>query len=152
MSAGNGGRGPRPKDPSKRARRNVDPKPTTTVALKRAAQPKLPKAPEFIGEWPEQTVRWWKTWGEVALTDLFTKTDWDFLLDTAIVHAYVWQGELRWAAELRLRVSKFGATTEDRARLRIAAETNEDEDGKGEAANAVAPPEYGRMRVVADGA
>jgi hypothetical protein len=31
----------------------------------------------------------------------------------------VWQGELKYLPELRLRTAKYGATPEDRARLRI---------------------------------
>lgn len=49
-----------------------------------------------------------------------TETDWCFLLDTAVLHAEFWLGDRSVAGELRLRAAKFGATPEDRARLRIA--------------------------------
>lgn len=49
----------------------------------------------------------------------FTATDWSELLDTAVIHALFWSGEVKLAAELRLRVAAFGATPADRARLRI---------------------------------
>ena len=58
-------------------------------------------------------------WGESPLSADYTQTDWDFLLDTALIHARFWMGNLSLAGELRLRVAKFGATPEDRARLRI---------------------------------
>src|SRR5699024_12788680 len=50
----------------------------------------------------------------------FGSTDWSFLLDTAILHANLWvNGDTTVLPELRLRVAKFGATPEDRARLRM---------------------------------
>lgn len=54
---------------------------------------------------------------------MFTGTDWDFLLDTALMHHTMWSKQ-RWefAAELRLRAAKFGATPEDRMRLRMEVE------------------------------
>lgn len=69
-------------------------------------------------EWPARTVAWWETWRRSPLTQGWGSTDWDFLLDTALLHARLWLGEAKVAAELRLRVAKFGATPEDRMRLR----------------------------------
>jgi hypothetical protein len=71
-------------------------------------------------EWPVATEAWWRTWRESAQAKTFTPTDWDFLLDTAMLHAEFWLGDKSVASELRLRVAKFGATPEDRARLKIA--------------------------------
>jgi hypothetical protein len=45
--------------------------------------------------------------------------DWDFLLDTALLHSAMWFGEMKHAPEIRLRVSKFAGTPEDRLRLRL---------------------------------
>ncbi len=70
-------------------------------------------------EWPAATVAWWETWRTCALAKDFTATDWAFLLDTAVLHAEFWLGDRSVAAELRLRAAKFGATPEDRARLKI---------------------------------
>lgn len=102
----------------------------TVYVAERTRQPDLPEfdirvelegqivAQSFV--WPEATRRWWKTWADEPLAQDFTATDWDFLLDTALLHAKVWgAGELKLLPELRLRVSKMGATGEDRARLRI---------------------------------
>jgi hypothetical protein len=63
---------------------------------------------------------WWRTWRESPQAQTFTDTDWSFLLDTAVMHAEFWLGNRALAAELRLRVAKFGATPEDRARLRLS--------------------------------
>ena len=122
------GRGPAPKDPSKRVRRNRDAVATTTIRFERAEQPTLP---DDI-PWPEATERWWAMWADSALSEHFTITDWDFLLDTALLHADYWSGNLDRAGELRVRVAKFGATPEDRARLRIQfAEADDADQGRG---------------------
>jgi hypothetical protein len=68
------------------------------------------------------TLRWWSEWRASPLTRSFTATDWQELLIAAGLHAAFWSGDLRAAGELRLRVAKFGATPEDRARLRIVFE------------------------------
>lgn len=119
------GRGPAPKDPSRRARTNKDPVPLRVILAEPVAQPELPdveievdgKLVEFV--WPARTREWWRMWGESPLSAEFTSTDWSELLDTAVLHARFWRGDVKLAGELRLRVAKFGATPEDRARLRI---------------------------------
>ena len=75
------------------------------------------KSQRFV--WPERTREWWRMWRESPLSSEFTETDWSELLDTAMLHARFWSGDHKVAPELRLRVAKFGATPEDRARLRI---------------------------------
>jgi hypothetical protein len=72
-----------------------------------------------------QTIKWWQTWRVSPMASTFTQTDWDFLLDTAILHSAHWNGE-NTAAELRIRVAKFGATPEDRLRLRLQVDTAQD--------------------------
>lgn len=120
------GRGPAPKDPSKRARRNSDPIPLRVLVAETVPQPDLPcgvpsvdDGEMLMADWPEQTRTWWQMWADSPLSNDFTSTDWSFLLDTAMLHAAFWRGEIRVAGELRQRVAKFGATPEDRARLRI---------------------------------
>lgn len=109
------GRGPAPKDPDERARRN-DSGPTTVVEPDgKTHGPDLPDS----FEWPAATLTWWDTWRTSAQAQTFTDTDWSFLLDTAVLHAEFWLGNRSLAAELRLRAAKFGATPEDRARLRL---------------------------------
>ena len=76
--------------------------------------------PEDV-EWHPRTVAWWQTWRLSAQAQSWQDTDWDFLLDTAVLHSAFWSGKRDVAAELRLRVAKFGATTEDRMRLRVQA-------------------------------
>lgn len=124
------GRGPAPKDPEKRARRNSDPVPLRVIPVTPTGQPELPEGVE----WPEQTRSWWHMWSASPLSADYTETDWDFLLDTALLHAAFWQGDTKLAGEIRLRVAKFGATPEDRARLRIQfAAADEAEEKRGNA-------------------
>lgn len=119
------GMGPPPKANGRRARRNKDTIETTVVRFEPAEQPELPNDIP----WPDATVRWWKLWGESPLADNFGTTDWDFLLDTALLHAQYWTGDTSKAAEIRLRVAKFGATPEDRARLRIQFADADEKNG-----------------------
>lgn len=138
------GRGPRPKDPDKLAGHGAAKAREagmTVYVYHPATQPELPDfdvqievdgdlvSQEFV--WPEATRRWWATWGDEPMAADFTATDWDFLLDTALLHAKVWgAGELKLLAELRLRVAKLGATSEDRARLRITYAAADEADQK----------------------
>jgi hypothetical protein len=69
--------------------------------------------------WHPRTVAWWATWRRSPLAQTFTEADWDFLLDTALLHSEMWNGETKLAAEIRLRVSAFGSTPEARLRLKL---------------------------------
>lgn len=142
------GIGPAPKDKSRRAHRGQDIIPTTVLRFELASQPPLPRPPKWLKAWPAVTRRWWAMWASSAQSDHLTATDWDFLLDTALLHAQVWgQGDMKQLAELRLRVAKFGATPEDRARLRMTFAQADELDSK-------RPPEassrerYGDLRVL----
>jgi hypothetical protein len=110
------GKGPAPKDPAKRARTNKSALAVQPIVPKLSKQPKLPGG---IEKWPQRTVKWWKMWGNSPQSVYFMDSDWEFLLETALLHAKFWAGETQLAGELRLRVAKFGATIEDRARLQM---------------------------------
>lgn len=120
------GRGPAPKDPRRRVRRNKQETDNSTVIqFEKGEQPDL--SPDW--DWPDETLEWWKMWADSPLSEHFMATDWSFLHDTAMLHARYWQGDIGVAAELRVRVAKFGATPEDRARLRIQFADADDADG-----------------------
>lgn len=80
--------------------------------------PELPPMDEEC--WHPRTLAWWETWRRSPQSQRFVATDWDFLIDTALMHHTMWS-KARWefAAELRLRAAKFGATVEDRQRLKL---------------------------------
>ena len=122
------GRGPTPKPSSTRVRRNKQPVTEQVIEVEAGTQPDLPDlmpmmdpdGENFGVQWPAATARWWNMWAEHPIAETFTDSDWSFLLDTALLHGAYWSGDLKVAAELRQRVAKFGATPEDRARLRIS--------------------------------
>lgn len=121
------GRGPAPKPNGKRARRNVAPTPATILRFEEAEQPDLPDG----FPWPDATLKWWQMWRDSPQAEHFGSTDWSFLLDTAVLHAQLWgNGDTSVMAELRLRVAKFGATPEDRARLRMQFAEADEADSK----------------------
>lgn len=106
-----------------------------------APQPNLPNLVRYVvdefGEkrkqkfrWHPMTKKWWKMWGDSPLASSFTANDWDELLQSAILHSRYWRGDTKAAAELRIRVAKFGATPEDRTRLRISLTTAEEKEKK----------------------
>ncbi|MFB7672936.1 hypothetical protein ACFC26_16160 [Kitasatospora purpeofusca] len=152
------GVGPAPKDPSRRARRNKDPQAQTVLRFERAEAPELPDFRINTGEdglvefvWPERTREWWEMWKASPQAEHFSSTDWEFLLDTALIHAKVWTGDLSAAPELRLRVAKFGATMEDRARLRMQFAAADEADAKRPEAGAGARARYGQLRALPGG-
>jgi hypothetical protein len=140
--------GPPPKDPARRARRNKDPIAPTTLRFVPGEQPALPDRRPEGDAWPARTVAWWAMWGESEQARLFTATDWSELLDTAILHARYWSGDVKMAGELRLRVAKFGATPEDRARLRITFAQADEADGGQPASAAAVRRRHAGLRAV----
>lgn len=152
------GVGPAPKDPSQRARRNKQAQPQTILRFEQAEPPELPDIEiERDGElvefhWPTRTREWWQMWIDSPQAEHFGSTDWDSLLDTALIHARYWRGDTSLAPELRLRVAKFGATMEDRARLRMQfAQADEADGGKGSSGAEAAKERYAKLRVIKPG-
>ncbi|ANE08628.1 hypothetical protein A3654_09720 [Corynebacterium glutamicum] len=127
------GVGPPPKDPARLSRASNRKKRQDSqkvIQINPTDQPALPtfyvtetdeegnqKKRRFV--WPAATKRWWEMWAQSPLARDFTDNDWSELLDTALVHARHWSGDTKAAAELRIRAAKFGATPENRARLKI---------------------------------
>ena len=127
-----------PKKPEDRARRNK-PQEMRVITAEPVAQPELPTFSITVDDvltefaWPARTCEWWQMWADSPLSTEFTSTDWSELLDTALLHAAYWNGKLSLAAEIRLRVAKFGATPEDRARLKITFAAAEEADARRDA-------------------
>ncbi|OLZ74254.1 hypothetical protein AV521_00735 [Streptomyces sp. IMTB 2501] len=77
----------------------------------------LPKA---LGISTAGAKRFWKTWSSAPQTEDWMETDWAELeIVTKLVDAF-YLGDMKYAGEIRQRVGKWGATTEDRARLRMS--------------------------------
>jgi hypothetical protein len=126
------GRGPAPKTersrPNDTARRQSE---FTKVADD--GQVRGPDLPDFA--WHDRTVAWYETWRRSPMAATFIDADWDFLIDTAMLHTEMWNGSPGLAAEIRLRVGKLAGTPEDRMRLRLEVEKEATEAKKPRAMN-----------------
>ena len=118
------GRGPAPSGTRSRPRDERRDQ-AQTVTLVPDGEIRGPELPDDF-DWPAQTRAWWESMRCTPQAQTYTDADWSFLLDTAVLHADFWLGDRKLAAELRLRVAKFGVTPEDRARLRISIGTPSD--------------------------
>lgn len=123
------GRGPAPNPDH--VRRNKDAIPTTPLrAHDRVYGFDLPADALGAGEeWHPVVVRWWEAWRRApqAVT-MGTEPDWLELLACARLYQDFWtraRGRTDLASELRQRMAKFGATHEDRLRLRLSIEIPE---------------------------
>ncbi|MCM1967806.1 hypothetical protein [Streptomyces sp. G1] len=63
--------------------------------------------------------RFWRTWSRSPQTQHWLETDWSELEITTRLVDDFYLGNVRLAGEIRQRVGRWGATTEDRARLRM---------------------------------
>jgi hypothetical protein len=109
------GHKPLPKPAEERVRRNAV---SPVVSVASDAIERGPELPERY-EWPPETREWWQNWRESPQAQTFTATDWDYLRDTALLHAALWDGDHSVESGLRLRVAKFGATPADRIAMRL---------------------------------
>jgi hypothetical protein len=152
------GMGPAPKPEGRKARRNKDAVPQTVLRWEHAEAPELPEFRierdgdliEFV--WPERTREWWQMWIDSPQAEHFGSSDWEYLLDTALIHARYWMGNLSLAGELRLRVAEFGATPSARARLRMVfADADDADQGRGRSGAPSAREVYGNLRPITGG-
>ncbi|MGW0580498.1 phage terminase small subunit [Streptomyces sp. NPDC002920] len=125
-------RGPAPKENAQR--RNVH---EHAQSLPAEAQPgrELPKG---LGITTPGAKRFWKTWSTAPQTAAWTETDWAELELTAKLVDGLFKGDLKLAGEIRQRVAKWGATVEDRARLRMTFDRTDENES---AVPSEAPPE-----------
>lgn len=134
------GRGvaPKPPDQVSKTQANKAKNQLRVVVTDTAPAPELPPLLPDGSEWPEQTLKWWGVWSNSPLTADYRAEDWEDLVDCATIHGMFWNGgSLRYAAELRLRMARHGATREDRARLRIVFATAEQAEKKSRTVNTV---------------
>lgn len=143
-----------PKSPDRRARRNKDSVQTRVFAIDPADPYELPEdlLPEG-DDWHPATLRWWQRWCESPLAAELPAVDWSELEACAVLHhQFMKKRSFALASELRLRMSAFGATPLDRARLRYqvaSADQVEDAVERGRTADGGSARErYSRLRVV----
>lgn len=66
---------------------------------------------------------WWNAWRRSPMSEKWGEVDWAYLQDCAhLRHQYYEDPSPSWMAELRLRLTKMGATAEDRLKLRMAVQ------------------------------
>lgn len=121
-----GARGPAPKPPDQQANKSRAAADKARMKVVTSAPAEAPELPEFMpggADWPSETVAWWNSWTHNPLTEDYRDSDWLDLLDCALVHGRLWNGDDKAASELRHRMARHGATREDRARLRITFAT-----------------------------
>ena len=135
------GRGPA--RTGKAVRRNKEPEKTTVKSSGRKYGWELPEGVLFDKygdpeDWHPATVKWWESWRtSPQATRMLSEPDWHFLLDTALMHHAMWKnGRWDFASEVRLRVAKFGATPEDRLRLRLEIDDGTEDAAVGDAKEA----------------
>jgi hypothetical protein len=68
----------------------------------------------------------WKTWAKSPQSATWIETDWFELGITTLLVDQLVLGDYKLAGEIRQRVAKWGATNEDRARLRMKLEKPEE--------------------------
>ena len=142
------GRGPAPKPANRRAGKAKDPHAPTVLEFVKGDAPELP---DDI-DWHSRTREWWAMWSRSPQAETFTETDWSFLMDTALMHHAMWsKGQWTLAAEVRLRVAKFGATPEDRARLRMTFADADEKDDKRTAKKQTSRDRYKGLSAVKSG-
>ena len=117
------GRGPAPKGKRSRDRDTPD-----FEQIEDAGEVYGEPLPEGVlpdGEgWHPQTVELWDSLRRFPAMRDEPPLGWQFLIDTALMHHTMWTKQ-RWefAGEVRLRLAKYGATPEDRMRLKIKVTT-----------------------------
>lgn len=81
--------GRKPKPPEERVRRNK-PTPITLVKWDGVSRgPELPLGLRGI-KWSLRTLQWWSTWRESSQAMYMTEIDWEFMLETAMIHNAFW--------------------------------------------------------------
>lgn len=103
------------KRPEARAGRHQPRSPDRTVEGREVAAPELPE--RYRGNTDVES--WWTTWVESPQATQFESTDWLSLIEALPLVEALFAGELKWAAEVRIRTARLGATLADRAKAGI---------------------------------
>jgi hypothetical protein len=115
-------RGPKPKENAVRRNKHEHAQQLSASATEGRA------LPPGLGIKSAGARRFWRTWATSPQAGAWAETDWAELEITVKLVDAFYQGDVKLAGEIRQRVAKWGATTEDRARLRMSLEDPEDQD------------------------
>jgi hypothetical protein len=118
------GRGPAPKDPSTRVRRNAPPVADRTIAIQRSAQPGLA---DLLGDynpvtgepWSAATADLLKSVGEFYKSEPMHRTQWHLLARAMVLDDAFVRGQMKAETALRQWIAQFPAFPTDLLRHRI---------------------------------
>lgn len=114
-------RGPKPKENAQRRNKHEHAQTLSSSTTEGRA------LPPGLGIKSAGARRFWRTWATSPQAGAWAETDWAELEITVKLVDAFYQGDVKLAGEIRQRVAKWGATTEDRARLRMSLEDSEDQ-------------------------
>lgn len=114
----NGGVGRRP-NPDRSAVRNRVPlskelRRVVNTPFENGRNRELPPLPRGKGLWHERTLKWWDTIRTMPHARLWSESDWDFAIETAVIYQAFWLGDLKADTSLRIRERLMGCTYESR--------------------------------------
>ncbi|MEU5166803.1 hypothetical protein [Streptomyces mutomycini] len=96
----------------------------SATEISKESQPGRP-LPRTLPVSTAKAKEFWKVWASSPQSATFLETDWFELEMVTLLVDQLVQGDYKLAGEIRQRVAKFGATNEDRARLRMKFEEKE---------------------------
>ena len=68
-----------------------------------------PTLPDGYVSWPDATITWFAAWRDSPRSDTWDEAQWQYMFDTALVHASVWgSGNFQMLGELRSRLHLMG--------------------------------------------
>lgn len=145
------GRGPAPRQ-SRSRRRDTAAREAEMATVLDDGDVHGPELPEDVlpdgQEWHPQTRALWSSLRRSPLLAEESPVGWQFLIDTALVHHTMWtKGRWEFASEVRLRLSKVGATLEDRMRLKVQIKSASDPAAASRSAGTVADIASRRARL-----
>ncbi|MYX26043.1 hypothetical protein GTY75_05060 [Streptomyces sp. SID8381] len=121
-------RGPKPKENAQRRNRHEHAQTLSSSTTEGRA------LPPGLGIKTAGAKRFWRTWATSPQSAKWAETDWAELeITTTLVDAF-YAGDTKLAGEIRQRTAKWGGTVEDRARLRMSFE-DQDQGEAGESAS-----------------
>lgn len=123
--------GPKPKDPSTRARRNRSSTATTLPAT--SGQQRAPELPE-LGEdpWHPMTLAWWRdVWSSPMATEYVIADEHGLFRLAVLVNAFWLRPSKDLAAEIRLQEQRYGLSPLDRRRLEWTVEQVDEAQHRG---------------------
>lgn len=139
------GRGPAPKNPNSRARRNEQNIPQREIVVSFVPQPALEDIygdtnPATQQPWTDQTLRFWDTLATFPplKTQGLQQTQWLDLARTMVIDDAFNRGDTRLGQERRLQLAQYGITPDSLARHRITMATADEAEDKRRASRAAA--------------